>query len=53
MSASMYRSAGLLVMAAAMAGAATLFTAQDARAQGTRMLVVRPRRRRTSRRSAR
>ena len=37
MSASMYRSAGLFVMAA-MAGAALLFAAQDARAQDTRVV---------------
>ena len=38
MSASMHRSAGLFVMAAAMAGAALLFAAQDARAQDTRLV---------------
>ena len=38
MSASMYRSAGLLVMAAAMAGAASLFAAQDAHAQDARVV---------------
>ena len=38
MSASMHRSAGLFVMAAAMAGAALLFAAQDARAQDTRVV---------------
>ena len=38
MSASMYRSAGLFVMASAMAGAALLFAAQDARAQDTRVV---------------
>ena len=38
MSASMYRSAGLLVMAAAMAGAASLFAAQNAHAQDARVV---------------
>ena len=38
MSASMYRSAGLFVVAAAMAAAALLFAARDARAQDTRVV---------------